>query len=91
MKEILEVKSDIAINQGGDLGLHINMVTGEGEVLLDQPANSLVANFARLIYAWANGSPFTDGMYYNSSDATTHPNNMKDYTLSPLKLFRLLR
>ena len=77
---VIEINPKIKINQGGDLNLHVNMVTGEGEVLIDQPANSLVANFARILYAWANGKTFSDGTFYNSSDSEAFPNVMRDYT-----------
>ena len=81
-KELLEINPKIKINRDGDLKLHINMVTAEGKVLIDQPANSLVANFSRLLYAWMTGTKYQSGMFYNSSDSESFPQVMRDYTES---------
>lgn len=79
-KELLEINPKIKINrEDGDFKLHVNMVTAQGEVLLDQPANSLVANFSRLLYAWMGGTRYQAGMFYNTCDSELFPSVMRDY------------
>jgi len=76
---MIEIKRDLKINQGGNLNLHVEMIGADGEVLLDQPANSLLTNFMRILYTLFRNAEVPDsGMLVNFSEFNQADTAMKD-------------
>ena len=72
MSSVLNISKEIKINSG-DLNLYIDIdkIGGDGSVerIVDnEPAHSLVANFARALYTSLTSANCPDGLYYNRSN-----------------------
>lgn len=78
MSNVLNIDKKITIGTG-DLELYLNVtLNATGEVLVDKKADSLVANFARILQSMMGSENIGSGLYFNQARNTTFPTMLAD-------------